>query len=791
MRHRPFALFATLALAGAVPSLQAQTFRSAEPAEAGFGAAVAIGNGEVFVAEAANRFRPGIVYLYRKANDGSWTEQAQLTGSESALRDQFGRAIAVDGSTLMISSQSRDSGAAGMVHIFTRGSGGDWTETGWIKAPGGTPEEQFGASLALAGDDLMVGAPMHADGKGAIYRFHRTGGTWAPVGMLMDAEGEAGDRLGSAMTLSGPHLIAGIPMADSARGGVVHFHNTGNGWIQGPVPAVEGLAPGSRFGSAVAIRGNHIWIGAPAGGRSGGPGAVHGFMATPDGPRADAPLGRFDGMNNTGFGSALAVTDEGLWIAAPGGRGAGGQVHLYHFGEAEGSWAGVEVITPDEGTGDQGFGSAMAIAGNLAVIGIPGTGRGSGNALVMERGPGGWDAGTVLGSLPDALAAITGDQVRCDEGFAAKFGCNDVDLVSFLPVNEIGAGRGIGLNDLWGWTDATTGREYAIIGRNDGTSFVDLSDASHPRYLGDLPMTPGSRVAIWRDMKVYKDHAYIVADGAGQHGVQVFDLARLRGLTAPQTFEADYIYTNIASAHNIVINEESGFGYVVGASGGGETCGGGLHMLDLHQPKNPTFVGCHADGVTGRAGTGYSHDAQCLMYRGPDADYAGHEICVGANETALSLADVTDKANTKVISTVSYPKVAYTHQGWFSEDQRFFFSNDEGDEGKGDPTRTLVWDMSDLDDPILIKEYFATTMDTDHNLYVRGRYMYQSNYGAGLRIIDVSNPAEPREVGFFNTNSQGGGASWSNYPYFPSGVIAVTGGGTGIFFLKKREQLVP
>jgi choice-of-anchor B domain-containing protein len=790
MRQSFPALIAAIALLSAATPSAAQTFRSAEAAEAGFGAAVAVGDGEVFVAEAANRFRAGIVYVYRKAANGAWTERAQLTSSTSALRDQFGQAIAVDGSTLMVASQSRDSGSAGMVHVFTRGAGGTWSETGMIHAPEGAAEDHFGASLILHGDDLMVGAPGHGDGAGAIFRFHRTGNAWQPSGTLVAAAGKPGDRLGSSMTLSGPHLMAGIPATDSARGGVVHFHNTGSAWVQGPVPTVEGLAPGSRFGSAVALRGNRIWIGAP-GGRGAGGGAVYGFTATPEGPVADAPLTRFDGVSNTGFGASLAATDEGLWIGAPGSRGAGGQVHLYHFGDAEGSWAGVEVITPGEMVADQGFGSAMAIAGDLAVIGIPWNARGSGNAIVMQRSAEGWSGSVVLASLPDALASITGDQVRCDEGFAAKFGCDAVDLVSFLPVNEIGADRGIGLNDIWGWTDPTNKREYAIIGRNDGTSFVDLTDAAHPRYVGDLPMTPGSRVAVWRDMKVYRDHVYIVADGAGDHGVQVFDLDHLRGVTTPQTFSADYLYTNVASAHNIVINEESGFGYVVGASGGGETCGGGLHMLDLHQPKAPQFVGCHADGVTGRRGTGYSHDAQCLMYRGPDADYTGHEICVGANETALSLADVTDKANTKVISTISYPKVAYTHQGWFSEDQRFFFSNDEGDEGKGDPTRTLVWDMSDLDDPVLIKEYFATTMDTDHNLYVRGNFMYQSNYGAGLRIIDVSNPAEPKEVGFFNTNSQGGGASWSNYPYFPSGVIAVTGGSTGIFFLKKREQLVP
>jgi len=783
MPHRLLtALFAAALLPAPAAS---QTSISTAGIEAGFGAVVAVGDGEAFVAEATNRFRPGIVYVYRKGADGAWAERAQLKGGGGALRDRFGRAIAVDGNTLMVASQSADSGAAGVVHVFRRGANGAWTETGMIHAPAGAPTDQFGSALLLRGDDLLVGAPGHAQGAGAIFTFRRNGARWVAGATLRAASGKSGDGLGAAMALSGPHLLAGTPTADSARGGVIHFHNNGGTWAEVPAPTVSGLTANARFGHAIAVQGDRFWVGAP---RLGEGGTVVEFSVT-QGAGPVPPRSQFVAGPNSALGSALAVTEEGVWVGAPGTRGVGGVVHLYRF--ADDGWAPVEVIAPGALVADQGFGTAMAIAGNTAIVGIPGNARGSGNALVVERSAGAWGGTTALTSLPDALPSITGDEVRCMEGTAAKFACDAVDLVSFLPVTAIGGGRGIGLNDIWGWTDETTGREYVIVGRVDGSSFVDLTDASHPRYLGDLPMTPGARMSTWRDMKVYKDHVYIVADAAGQHGVQVFDLTRLRGLTSAQQFEPDYVYTRIASAHNMVINEETGFGYVVGSSGGGETCGGGLHMIDLRTPKSPTFAGCHADTKSGRASTGYSHDAQCLIYRGPDADYAGREICIGSNETALSLADVTDKSATKVIATASYPKVAYAHQGWFSEDHRFFFSNDEGDEGKGDPTRTLVWDMSDLDDPILIKEYFATTMDTDHNLYVRGNYMYQSNYGAGLRILDISDPTQPREVGFFNTDTQGGGASWSNYPYFRSGVIAVTGIGTGVYFLKKRPALIP
>jgi choice-of-anchor B domain-containing protein len=433
------------------------------------------------------------------------------------------------------------------------------------------------------------------------------------------------------------------------------------------------------------------------------------------------------------------------------------------------------------------------------VIGIPGADlfEGTGDVYAFEAGE--WSsAGTILVEA-GGLDAITGAEMRCDEsGEIAGFTCSDVDLVSFLPTDGIGGERGSFTNDVWGWTDPDTGVEYAIVGRNDATTFISLADPTAPVYVGELPLTEGSVPNLWRDMKVYADHVFIVSDGAGEHGMQIFDLTRLRDVErAPVTFEADARYDGIFSAHNVVINEETGFAYIVGSSMGGTTCGGGLHMVDIRDPLNPTFAGCYSDPTTGMAGTGFVHDAQCLVYRGPDAQHQGRELCLGANETALSIVDVTDKANPVSLATIGYPNSAYVHQGWISDDQRYFFTNDEGDElaGVATKTRTLVWDIEDLDDPVLVTEHFGTTEATDHNLYVRGQLMYQSNYVSGLRVLDVSDPANPVEVGYFDTvpwgtDAPGFAGSWSNYPFFRSGVIVVSSMREGVFFLKARPRRV-
>jgi choice-of-anchor B domain-containing protein len=262
------------------------------------------------------------------------------------------------------------------------------------------------------------------------------------------------------------------------------------------------------------------------------------------------------------------------------------------------------------------------------------------------------------------------------------------------------------------------------------------------------------------------------------------------------TFTEDARYDRIHSAHNIAINTETGYAYTVGNSDGGETCGGGLHMVDIRDPKSPTFAGCFSDPATGRQKTGYTHDAQCVVYRGPDEDYRGREICFGSNETALSIADVTDKQDPVAVAVAEYPNVGYTHQAWLTEDHRYLLLDDEMDELHGlvEHTRTLIWDVSDLDDPVLAEEFLnPNSVSIDHNQYVVGDKVYQSNYVAGLRILDISDIENPREVGFFDTVPYGSDGprfdgSWSNYPFFESGVIVVTSGDEGLFLLRYRSE---
>lgn len=792
----PLSLFSLIST-----QLAAQSHRSAvnELSANGFGAVVAIGDRQVIVGEPNNLFRPGMVYVFEKQSDGEWVESQVLAPSEGRLGDRFGRSIVVDGNSMLIGYNPRGEENAPGVVSYERNDSGQWMQWGGLAPSDGMRTDGFGSSLVLVGHMAYISSPNH-DSTGAIYIFHRADSGWIEVGKLMAGEGSIGDGFGSSLAISGSHMLVGAPRSSEEKGGVYHFHWADNEWTEQGMLVRGSAESDTLFGTSVAISGNRAYVGMPRHNDRTGAVAVFEYSEDESEWTEVNPLVPFDGQGSVSFGRALATTEDGIWVGTPGTRRVAGTIHAFTSGDN--GWRGVEKISPDGVRSSRSFGSAIAIRGDLAAVGVSRGDNGAGVALVYERQGGGgggggeWIASNLLESPVEGLEPITGDRVDCnEEGVAAGWSCQDVDLISFLPVADIGGGRGARLNDIWGWTDPESGREYALIGRNDGTSFVDMTDALHPRYLGDLPKTEESPSSVWRDIKVYRNHAYIVSDGAGNHGMQVLDLTQLRDVgTEPVTFTETFHYDNVASAHNIVINEETGFAYIVGASRGGETCGGGLHMIDLSEPSAPTFAGCFSDGVTGRRGTGYSHDAQCVTYHGPDEDYQGKEICIGANETALSFSDVTDKDNPIAITNVSYPNVAYAHQGWLSDDQRYFYSNDEGDEPRDlvPNTRTLVWDVADLDDPILVNEYFATTTDTDHNLYVRGDYMYQSNYGAGLRILDISDPTNPVEVGYFDTApDEGCCGTWSNYPYFESGVIAVTGGNAGIFFVRKSEDLVP
>lgn len=396
---------------------------------------------------------------------------------------------------------------------------------------------------------------------------------------------------------------------------------------------------------------------------------------------------------------------------------------------------------------------SIFISGSLSALSVE-------SGFKVDRRPGVTAPGTPVAATP------------CVGGMAGAYPCDKIDLLAFVPIASMGCTSSG--NTVEGWTDPLSGKEYALMGCDNGVSFLDVSDPVNPVWLGRLPGHNGT-TSLWRDIRVFSNRAYVGSEASG-HGIQVFNLTRLRGVTTPQTFTEDAHYSGLGNSHTIYINQSTGFLYAVGSGGGGNVCTSGLHMINVQNPT-PVYAGCFNNGV-------YTHETTCLNYSGPDTTYAGHELCFAANGPTqrLVIVDVTNKPAPVQLSSTTYTGSSYPHQVWLTEDQTYLLLDDELDESSfGHNTETYIWNISDLNNPQLVNAYQHATSSIDHNLYVKGNYVYESNYQAGLRILDLSNVGSGtlNEVGYFDIWPYGDSAdfegTWDNYPYLPSGIVLVSG----------------
>ena len=344
----------------------------------GFGGAVAVGDGEVFVGEAGNQIVPGTVYVFRRRSTG-WEEAARLRASDGVRDDGFGAAITVDGGTLLVSAAARDEGGA--VYVFERSSAGDWMEVDRLPAVDIDPRGDYGATLALVGDIAMVGAPAltaasaESPAAGAVYVFERSRGGWSAGAVL--SEGDAGNGFGAALALQSGRVLVGAPLADSA-GTAYSFSGDGGLWRLDGTILARGVRRGDRFGASLTSDGDEALVAAP--GRNGGEGVVFTFRRERDGGEWSS-VGRlipFDGFQSDGFGASLGLGDGEVWVGSPQAGGRRGAAYVFSR-EISGGWGSVTKIM-DAGVGSGGgFAAALDVEDDLAVLGVSGADYGVGS----------------------------------------------------------------------------------------------------------------------------------------------------------------------------------------------------------------------------------------------------------------------------------------------------------------------------------------------------------------------------------------------------------------------------
>jgi choice-of-anchor B domain-containing protein len=389
---------------------------------------------------------------------------------------------------------------------------------------------------------------------------------------------------------------------------------------------------------------------------------------------------------------------------------------------------------------------------------------------------------------------------ECVNGFAASYECHNIDLQSHIPLNELST-RQYSASDIWGFVDLNNQREYAIMGLQNGTAVIDVTDPTLPVEVGSIT----GRSSTWRDIKVYqyydntsseyKAYAYVTTE-ANNQGLQILDLTDL-----PNQVTLATTINEFSSAHNVYLSNTNyadgtaltdltPYLYIEGAN----LSNGAFRAYDLTDPVNPNLISQPP------AGTGYVHDATSLVItdsRTSDCQN-GHNPCelfVDFNERTVDIWDMTDTDSPTMLSSTGYSGAQYTHSGWWSEDKMTIFIQDELDEQRAGLNTTLrALDISDLLNPQIAGIYTGQTPAIDHNGFTLGNYYYMSNYRRGLSVLDVSNPSDIKDVALFDTfvvpadNSANFNGAWGVFPYLPSGNLIVSDIEYGLFVLTLNEN---
>lgn len=316
------------------------------------------------------------------------------------------------------------------------------------------------------------------------------------------------------------------------------------------------------------------------------------------------------------------------------------------------------------------------------------------------------------------------------------------------------------LNDVWGYVDPTNEREYAIVGKRNGVSFVDVTDPANSTEVAAIP----GQNSVWRDMKTWNTFCYVVADqGSSTEGITVIDLSTLPDSVSSYQFKPNLPGLGVLlRGHNIWV-DEFGYAYVAGSN----LNDGGILIFDVDTPDGqPIFIGAGPNI--------YSHDVfvrNNLMYTSDI--YNGN----------LTIYNVSNKQDIRQLGFTSTP-FRFTHNAWLSDDGNVAFTTDE--------LANAPVAAYDVSDPTDIKELDqfrpVATLNQGvlpHNVQVWDDWLVISYYTDGIIIADASRPGNIIEVGNWDTYLTGDAQSgaWGAYPYLPSGTVLGTDMANGLFVL--------
>ena len=332
--------------------------------------------------------------------------------------------------------------------------------------------------------------------------------------------------------------------------------------------------------------------------------------------------------------------------------------------------------------------------------------------------------------------------------------------LSFVSQTDYVALHNTGLNDVWGYVDEQ-GNEYAIVGTEDGTSIMNVTDPSSPFEVFWLD----GENSTWRDPSVYGDYAYISTEA--EEGLTIINMSPLpeSNVLIANLFTGDESLS-WQSAHNCHV-DENGLLYVFGANYGE----GGVLIYDVSSmPMNPTFVGAFDNW--------YVHDGVAFG----DTLYLAH-----VNDGFLSIVDITDPSSPQLMGTKTTVD-SFTHNIWPSDDRQVVYTTDEVPDAF-----VASYDISDVNNIIELDRVQSSPGENviPHNTFVLNDYLVTSYYADGITIHDAKYPNNLIELVTYDTYPEQTptyDGSWGVYPFLPSGNILASDRTEGLFVLQPEYQ---
>jgi hypothetical protein len=330
------------------------------------------------------------------------TETRKITASNGANFHQFGLAVAISGDTVVVGA-NQDFVSTGAAYIYERNQGGPnhWGQTKIITASDGAFNDQFGISVAISEDTIVVGAWFDNSRRGAAYVFDRNQGgsnNWGQVKKLTANDASSDDFFGGAVAISNDTIVVGAGGNDDNGSGsgsaYVFDRNQGgsNNWGQVKKLTASDAAMSDQFGHSVAISSDTAIVGARFDNSSRG--AAYVFDRNRGGLNNWGQVKKLtasDGAADDRLGQAVAISNDTTVVGADGDDDNGsGSGSAYVFDRNQGgsdNWGQVKKLTASDGTSNDQFGSSVAIHNNRAFVGAVGDDAGS--AYVFERNAGG------------------------------------------------------------------------------------------------------------------------------------------------------------------------------------------------------------------------------------------------------------------------------------------------------------------------------------------------------------------------------------------------------------------